>query len=69
MLNYHATGVTDKAADLLRKLDETLLVNIQRLFMNGNANLNRDIRELLVTSDSEWDNQSKEWSDYVEYDG
>lgn len=69
MLNYHATGVTDKAADLLRKLDETLLVNIQRLFMNGNANLNRGIRELLVTSDSEWDNQSKEWSEYVEYDG
>ena len=69
MLDSHAKGVTDKAANKLRDLDETLLVNIQRLFMNGNANLSKEMRAVLVDPESEWDNESKEWSQYVEYDG
>ena len=69
MLELHAGGDEHKAANKLEKLDESLLANIQRLFLNGRANLHRDIRVLLVPSGSEWDKQERVWSEYEEYNG
>ena len=67
MLQFHVDGKGSKAADKLELVDDSILVNIQRLLLNGHSNLHSKIRTKFIPDGSSWDRNAKVWSEYVEY--
>jgi hypothetical protein len=69
MLTAYSSGDAKTAADILEKISTQDLMNIQRFFLNGKQPLMKALKVVLVPSDSKWNEDKKNWSKYIMYNG